>query len=200
MVSPESINLATLPSVALRDRAMLPTTPCIYFAIDSQGVVQYIGKSSNPRVRWQTHHKGVDLALIGGIRIAYLETDADLLPQIERALIAYFRPPFNRLICDEPPTKDKSSVKGVMKVRRTTDVEVPNLGQKIREARKTDPRSLTELAAAAGMTTANWYVIEAEEIKALPVETLRRIEQVLGTSFDVEFDERDHPFVAGGTA
>lgn len=87
----------------------------------------------------------------------------------------------------------------LMKVRQITDVEAPNLGQKIRTARKADARSLTELAAAAGMTTANWYVIEAEEIKALPVETLRKIESVLGTSFGVEFDDCDRTLTAEGT-
>jgi hypothetical protein len=66
-----------------------------------------------------------------------------------------------------------------MKVRRIIEVEVPGLGQRIKRARKMDPRPLTYLAAAAEMTTANWYAIEAEDIKSLPVETLRKIEQVL---------------------
>lgn len=79
--------------------------------------------------------------------------------------------------------------KTLMRVRKTIDIDVPGLGQRIRElrkARKSDSRSLTELAAAAGMTTANWYAIEAEEIKALPIETLRRIEEVLGVDFGVK--------------
>jgi hypothetical protein len=37
------------------------------------------------------------------------------------------------------------------------------------------------------MTTMNWYRIEAEETKALPIETLRRIEDVLGMDFGVQF-------------
>ena len=51
-----------------------------------------------------------------------------------------------------------------------------------------DLKLCKQLAASAGMTAANWYVIEAEEIKALPIETLRRIEEVLGVDFGVEFD------------
>lgn len=77
--------------------------------------------------------------------------------------------------------------KPYMRVRKTIDVDAPSLGAKIREARKADPRTLTQLAAASGMTTANWYVIEGEEIKALPEETLRRIEEVLGVDFGIEF-------------
>jgi len=77
-----------------------------------------------------------------------------------------------------------------MKVRKVIDVDIPNLGDKIKDARKADSRSLTQLAAAAGMTTANWYTIEAEEIKALPAETLQRIEEVLGISFGARFEEK----------
>lgn len=76
-----------------------------------------------------------------------------------------------------------------MRVRKTIDVDIPGLGARIRESRKKDSRSLTMLAAAAGMTTANWYVIESEEIKALPSETLQRIEEVLGVDFGVRFEE-----------
>lgn len=79
--------------------------------------------------------------------------------------------------------------KTLMKVRRVTDVDAPGLGGKIRDVRKADPRSLTDLAADAGMTTANWYAIENEEIKALPLETLRRIEEVLGIDLGVKFDD-----------
>lgn len=68
------------------------------------------------------------------------------------------------------------------------DKEVPGLGQRIKDIRKADSRSLTRLAADAGMTTANWYAIESEEIKALPIETLRRIEEVLGVDLGVHFD------------
>lgn len=38
------------------------------------------------------------------------------------------------------------------------------------------------------MTRTNWYRIEAEN-QTLPVDTLRKIEQVLGVDFGVEFSE-----------
>ncbi len=43
-INPATIDPLALPSVSLQERSQLPTTPCIYFAIDSQGVVQYIGR------------------------------------------------------------------------------------------------------------------------------------------------------------
>ena len=76
-----------------------------------------------------------------------------------------------------------------MKVVRTIEVEVPNLGDRIKKAREkakaSDGRSLTQLAALAGMTTANWYRIESEKFNSLPFETLKRMESALGTDFGV---------------
>lgn len=51
MFTPDQVNFSTLPSLPLECRKALPECSGIYFAIDSQGVVQYIGKSSNLRQR-----------------------------------------------------------------------------------------------------------------------------------------------------
>jgi hypothetical protein len=42
MLNPSAINPLTLPSVSLDLRSQLPTAPCIYFAVDSEGRVQYL--------------------------------------------------------------------------------------------------------------------------------------------------------------
>lgn len=72
-----------------------------------------------------------------------------------------------------------------MKVKKVIEIEVPELGKRIKKAREANKRSLTDLCAAAGMTTANWYRIESEDTKSLPIETLRKIEDVLGVDFGV---------------
>ncbi|MDJ0678756.1 MAG: helix-turn-helix transcriptional regulator [Xenococcaceae cyanobacterium MO_167.B52] len=77
----------------------------------------------------------------------------------------------------------------LMKVRKTIDIEVPNLGEKIKAARERDSRSLSEICRQMEMSNMNWYKIESEETKALPIETLRRIEEVLGVNFGVDFDD-----------
>jgi len=181
-VQPSNINPLSLPSVSLEQRSQLPTKPCIYFAIDSQGVVQYIGRSNNPRNRWQSHHKGIELALMGGVQIAYLESAVDLMPEIERALITYFCPPLNQAVHEKPP------VEGMMRVVKTISVDVPDLGQQIRAAREADGRPLVKICAEVGMTPANWYRIEAEK-QTLLLETLKRIEEVLGVDFGVKLEE-----------
>lgn len=77
----------------------------------------------------------------------------------------------------------------VLKVRKIIDIEVAGLGDRIREARERDRRSLAEICRQMPMSTMNWYRIEASEHKALPIETLRRIEEVLGVDFGVKFDD-----------
>lgn len=75
-----------------------------------------------------------------------------------------------------------------MKIRKNIDVEVPGLGEQIRKARKLDRRSLIQICELVGMSPMNWYKIEAEETKALPIETLRKIEEVLNVDFGVKLD------------
>jgi transcriptional regulator with XRE-family HTH domain len=78
---------------------------------------------------------------------------------------------------------------GCVKVERTQLVDVPGLGAQIRKAREATDRPLRELANLAGMTNANWYRIENEEVKRLPEQTLRKIEEVLGVDFGVKFED-----------
>lgn len=74
-----------------------------------------------------------------------------------------------------------------MRVFRRQECEVPGLGERIKEARKGDRRPLTEICRELSMSPTNWYRIEDEK-QDLPLETLRRIEAVLGVSFDVEME------------
>lgn len=66
------------------------------------------------------------------------------------------------------------------------EIDVPGLGQRIRDARHKTGRTITQLAAEADISVANWYAIEQERVKVLPITTLQRIEQVLKVNFEVE--------------
>ena len=106
MIDPQSLDLTSLPSVCLADRSLLPPTAGIYFAIDSLGAIQYIGRSNNVRNRWKKHNRYEELILLEGVKIAYLLVDVyQLLPGIEAALIAWFNPPLNKVI---PSTNSKA--------------------------------------------------------------------------------------------
>ena len=72
-----------------------------------------------------------------------------------------------------------------MNVYRVISVSVPELGAKIKATREKDSRSLSAICREAGMSRESWYKIEAER-QDLPIETLRKIEQVLGVDFGIE--------------
>lgn len=92
----ENIEINKLPSVDFEDRNQLPEVSGIYFAIDSNDNIQYIGRSININQRWKSHHRTQQLSSFNGVRIAYLEvSDTSLLDDIEQALINYFDPYLN---------------------------------------------------------------------------------------------------------
>jgi transcriptional regulator with XRE-family HTH domain len=84
-----------------------------------------------------------------------------------------------------------------VKVERVQVVDSPGLGARIKAAREGSDRPLRVLANEAGMTAANWYRIENEEVKRLPEVTLRKIEAVLSIDLGVEFM---HPLPPGDMA
>jgi len=143
MINPSEINLSALPSVALEAKSAFPRQPSIYFAIDSLGTVQYVGRSVDPKIRWAGHHRFGQLTAIGQVRIAYLFVDSpELLPGIEAALIDWFDPPLNVM-----GRRDLNQV--------ATDKRVPGI------ADLRDKAGLTqlELAQAVGVTEStisNW--------------------------------------------
>ena len=66
-----------------------------------------------------------------------------------------------------------------MLIEVTTYYEFENLCERIKKARKESPKTMTELAAQAGMSASNWYRIESDQVKRLPMETLRAMERAL---------------------
>lgn len=71
-----------------------------------------------------------------------------------------------------------------MKVRKVEDIEISGLGDRIKKAREAHKSSLVQLAKVAKIDRSYWYDIEAERLSyPLPIETLRKIENVLGVKF-----------------
>ena len=90
-----TINPLALPSLPLADRSQLPSCSAIYFALEGD-CISYIGRTTNLKQRWITHHRYSQLNGLGNVRIAWLEcSDPSLLPEIEAALIEYFQPSLN---------------------------------------------------------------------------------------------------------
>lgn len=67
----------------------------------------------------------------------------------------------------------------------TLSIDIPGLGMRIRQLREAKNMSPTQLAALAGMSSANLYRIESESTKSIPRETLK----ALGEALKVDLDE-----------
>lgn len=163
MITLESIDLTILPSVTLHDLDHLPTTPCIYFAIDSQRVVQYIGRSVNPKARWTLHHRQNEISNLSEVKIAWLEvSDSRLLFSIESALISWFKPPLNKTCLNV-----SNQIKGMLYLRL-------RVGKRAEEV-------AVELGVAVS-TVHNW-----DQLKTAPRMTpmgLQRLMRVYQCTFD----------------
>jgi transcriptional regulator with XRE-family HTH domain len=68
----------------------------------------------------------------------------------------------------------------------TISVTVPALGQQIREKRLEAGLQPAQVAAAAGMSVSNLYLIESGKAQALPEETLKRLSEAIGFDFVCE--------------
>lgn len=77
----------------------------------------------------------------------------------------------------------------LMDVVRQTRVSVPDLPERIKKARELSGKSAQVLATAAGISTAYWYEIEKGERKWMSEDVLKGIEEALGVSLGVQFDD-----------
>ena len=68
----------------------------------------------------------------------------------------------------------------------TLSVEIPNLGSRIKQIREEKKMTPTQLAALAGMSSANLYRIESETTKSVPRDTLKALGEALGVDLDEE--------------
>lgn len=71
MIAPESIDLASLPTLALSERKRLPNVAACYLVLEGEKVL-YIGQSKNLAFRWNTNHKKLKYLMAKGsdIKIA----------------------------------------------------------------------------------------------------------------------------------
>lgn len=79
-----------------------------------------------------------------------------------------------------------------VKVRRIIklEVDVPGLGDRIKQAREARGRPVTHMAKEVGISRNYWYQLEAEAVLGgVAEETLRKIEEVLGVDLGVQFDD-----------
>lgn len=150
MINPKDLDLNTLPWLPLTEKVSFPEQPAIYFAIDANDVIQYIGRSKNPRQRWRQHHRYKELNAIAGIKIAYLFIDRlELFSEIEKALIAWFNPCLNEVV---PSELEPRLIKGSDRNRDVKKVCIAEL----REAKNLTQSELADAINADVSTVRNF--------------------------------------------
>jgi DNA-binding Xre family transcriptional regulator len=95
IVDLQPLNPLELLSVSLEKRSQLPVTSGIYFVIDTQNEVRYIGKAINLRERWR-NHKILKNGLLQW-RIAWFDLSKEQLDIFESKLICKYCPDLNKL-------------------------------------------------------------------------------------------------------
>lgn len=125
----EIAKISLLPSLAFEHRGDLPPIPALYFALNEQRMIVYIGETENLRSRWRSHHRARQMAQ-GNYRIHWIEMpDADARSSAEREAIAYFRPLWNRT---EIPVADMKRVETYINdVARYMEIDPRELVSKI---------------------------------------------------------------------
>lgn len=119
----KSLDVSTLPSLSLSQKRELPEVPAIYFCISETEEILYIGRTKNLSNRWIAHHRYSELKGIKKVKLAWLEvSDLALLPQIESALIEYFKPPFNGLKVPDLVTENIKKEKSI-RIQRQISLE-----------------------------------------------------------------------------
>ncbi len=79
-----------------------------------------------------------------------------------------------------------------LRVKRIVEYEtlVPDLAQRIQQARKAAKKPLTKICEEAGVSRSYWYQLESERIDgAISEEILRKVEKALGVDLEVDFKE-----------
>ncbi len=91
-----TMKISLLPSLSFGHRQDLPPIPALYFVLNDQREIAYIGETENLRARWKSHHRARQMST-GGYRIHWRQiSDTAERADAEQKSIKYFRPLWNR--------------------------------------------------------------------------------------------------------
>lgn len=89
---------STFPSLNLLEKKQLPECSAVYFAVSCSQVL-YVGLATNPRQRWQNHHRYKQLELVNkkaDVTLFWLACPQSQLQTLERQYIDHYGPTLNQ--------------------------------------------------------------------------------------------------------
>lgn len=127
MKVPEAVSeILLLPSLPLSDKRLLPQVSGVYFVLDVNDVILYIGQSGNVRSRWTAHDQLNALREAVRPRIHWCECEAGERIEAEDGCIYRFRPALNLrpTVTERSVRLDEELITVGMKFYGFTDKEV----------------------------------------------------------------------------
>ncbi len=94
-----------LPFVSLAERKQLPDCAAIYFVLDGNDRILYVGKAKNLAARWKNHHRIHKLEEIDknfSVRLAWQAWNKEDLDEAEKSSIKRFQPLLNNTEVETP--------------------------------------------------------------------------------------------------
>ncbi len=156
-----AVNLLELPFAFLKPEVkpaetQLPRSPGVYFVLDENNQLLYIGASNNVRSRLMNNHEKLRDALkLGAIKIAWwLNRDIKIVFRLEKHWIKTFKPPLNKVyLCSEPEVIEQKRLNDKIKALEAENTALKEkvtklkaLRAKERTRREREERSSAEFA------------------------------------------------------
>jgi len=95
----QDINPLDLPSVNFEQKYLLPEISGIYFVVDGEKNIIYIGRATNIKKRWMNHHQ---MNNCSDCKIHWMEVKGKTQLKLEHQYITKFRPKLNKFPLSEP--------------------------------------------------------------------------------------------------
>ena len=172
LLAPETIDFRVLPSLPLTQRSAFPDVRSIYFVLDANDVLLYIGRAVFLRQRWAQHHRLKKFLPMPDVRLAWLEVPhQESLVELERSYILYFNPlvnGFGPIVSSQP----------------TTSIKPGSFGARIRHRREQLGMTQQELADAMQMRQTAISRLEHNGVPNPGADVLKRLARALRCSVD----------------
>lgn len=100
-----NFNIGELPYVTLSERQQLPDCAAVYFVIDVNDRILYVGQAKNLLARWKNHHRLYKLEQLNQespVRLAWQVCNEEDLSEIEKRLITEYQPLLNNTQVELP--------------------------------------------------------------------------------------------------
>lgn len=79
---------------------------------------------------------------------------------------------------------------GLIKVRRTIEIEVGDLPRQLSSAAYESRKSVVQICKDAGISHTYWYDLVSGRLSSVTESTLKKIEKALGANFNINFGDK----------